>query len=118
LKRPLLLAASAVFAASVLTGCGGAPSEAEIKAALDREIDREIATQAAMAREMMGSDGEAMVKNMMPVVQNLKKLGCKPDGNKAYLCDVEAEVSMFGVTEKSTSSVRLVKGSDGWAITQ
>ncbi|MBY0241305.1 MAG: hypothetical protein K2X55_18520 [Burkholderiaceae bacterium] len=85
-----------------LTGCGSEPSESDIQAAITKE-------QAATPEIMKG---------MVPEVSGVKKVGCKADGEKAYICDVELEAKQFGKTNKGVAQFRLVKGSDGWAITK
>lgn len=91
-----------VAASLTLTACGGEPSQGDIDAAIKKE-------QLAMPKLMEG---------LVPVVKNVKKIGCKADGEKAYICDVELEVEQLGKTNKGIAPVRFVKGSDGWVATK
>ena len=72
------------MASLTLTACGGEPSQGDIDAAIKKE-------QLAMPKLMEG---------LVPVVKNVKKIGCKADGEKAYICDVELEVEQLGKTNK------------------
>ena len=69
---------------------------------------------AQMGGGMFGAD---MVKNMIPEIRGIQKIGCKADGEKAWRCDVEMEVSQGGTTQKTPANMRFVKTSDGWAVT-
>lgn len=104
---------SALMAAAVcvmLTACGGAPSESDIKAAIDKQVKADM---QAMQRAG-GGQAAAMFKNMMPEIKDVKKIGCKEDGEKAYRCDIELQVSQGGDTSKGPASMRFLKGTDGW----
>lgn len=99
----------AALACAFLAACSGAPSEGDIKGAVERQMQAE---QAAMAK----FGGAALAKSTMPTVTGVKKIGCKEDGEKAYRCDVEATVVQGGQTSKGTADWRLVKLSDGWSV--
>lgn len=48
-------------------------------------------------------------------IQRLHKLGCHKTGAAdAYRCDIELEVNAFGMPQRDRSSVRMVRGKDGW----
>ena len=103
-----------LFIAIVLTACGGAPSEGDIKAAIEKKMQDEAAAMQAFG----GKKSAEMLKGFMPEIKNVKKIGCKEDGEKAYKCDVEMEVTQMGATNKGIRPLRLVKGSDGWVAQQ
>lgn len=92
----------AISLTSILAGCSSEPSEKEIEAAIAKE-------QAATPE---------LVKGLVPEVANVKKVGCKADGDKAFICDLEMDVKQLGVTNKAVAPVRFVKASDGWAVTK
>lgn len=98
-----------------LAACSGAPSEGDIRGALDRQIKTE---QESLAKLGGAFGGTALVKSMIPAISGVKKVGCKEDGEKAYRCDVEVEVSRGDKTSKGPAVLRLVKLSDGWSITR
>jgi len=97
-KTILLLA----FNACILVGCGGEPSQHDIETAVAKQ-------QQGIPKEM---------QDLIPQVKNVKKVGCKADGDKAYICDVEMEVSQLGKTQKGVGPVRFIKASDGWAASK
>ena len=102
----------AVGAMLLLTACGGAPSEGDIKSAIDRSMADTVKTLA-----QFGTNSN-ITKSVVPEIKNVKKIGCKEDGEKAYKCDVELEVSLHGNTTRSIAPMRFVKGSDGWIATK
>lgn len=94
----------------LLSACGGEPSEADIKSVFEKQTAAD-----AKAMEQIGGKGAAVrMKGLMPEVKSIKKIGCKADGENAYKCDVEMEVTQMGTTNKGIAPVRFVKGSDGW----
>jgi hypothetical protein len=94
----------------LLAACGGEPSEADIKSAFEKQIAAE-----SKAMDQFGGKGMAdQLKGLIPEVKIIKKIGCKEDGENAYKCDVEMEVTQMGNTNKGIAPVRFVKGSDGW----
>lgn len=94
----------------MLSACGGAPSEGDIKTALEKQMGAET-----KAMEKFGGKEVAnMAKSYLPEIKSVKKIGCKEDGEKAYKCDVEMEVTQMGNTNKGIAPIRFVKGSDGW----
>ncbi|MCY4753568.1 hypothetical protein [Pelomonas aquatica] len=115
--RQMKRAALAAALPLALAACSGAPSDGDIKAALLADQKRSEAQAEALAA---GSGPAAdMVRQLSAQsrveVVSAHKLGCKEDGEKAYRCDVEVEVSRGGKTVKAPpASIRLVKGSDGW----
>lgn len=98
----------------LLSACGGEPSEADIKTAFEKQVSAD-----AKAMEQIGGEQAAsFVKGLMPEVKIIKKIGCKEDGENAYKCDVEMEVTQMGSTNKGVAPIRFVKGSDGWMATK
>lgn len=92
--------------AALLVACSGAPSEGDIRGALERQ-------QKAETEAMPG-----MLKGMLPKVEltDVKKLGCEAAGEKAYRCDVEVTVKAMGRVATNSTRMRLVKGSEGWMV--
>lgn len=93
-----------------MAACGGAPSDGDIKAAIEKQTQAEAKAMEQFAEKQ----APAMFKDMMPEIKSVKKIGCKEDGEKAYRCDVEIEVSQGKTTDKSVTAMRFVKSSDGW----
>lgn len=94
-------------AALVLTACGGAPSESEMQAVLEKRMNADL--------KALGSMGiDAQIK-----VHSLKKVGCKEDGEKAYKCDVEIDIEAPAIgRQQNVTPMRFVKSSDGWTVTR
>ncbi len=64
--------------------------------------------------QIAGATGMNMFKGMTPEIKSVHKIGCKEDGEKAYKCDVELEVTQGNKTGKNAAAIRFLKGSDGW----
>jgi hypothetical protein len=91
----------------ILAACGGAPSDSDIKTALEKAVSDQQKAMAAVGGSAMG--------NLFKIdYTSVKKIGCKEDGEKAYRCDVEVSAKTALGEQKQVSSMRLVKGSDGW----
>lgn len=97
-----------------LTACGGAPSEGEMKAA----IEKQTVAQQKQLEAFAGKAAVAMSGDLMPKITGAKKVGCKEDGESAYRCDVEVQVSQNGAVNSTVTQMRFVKGSDGWLLSQ
>lgn len=96
-------------ASALLSACGGAPSESDLKNSVMKQYEAE--------RKAMGG-GQVMGLTIIPEMTDLKKIGCKEDGEKAYRCDVEVTVKAGKETKSAPTSVRVVKTSDGWKATK
>lgn len=107
----LIRSVSPALLALALAGCGGAPSESDIDAALKKQFAND---EAQMQR--IGGVGAAMIKAMAPEVKQVRKIGCKEDGEKAYRCDVELKVVQSGSESNNPMSLRFLKTSEGWAV--
>lgn len=97
---------SILLSCVAISACGGAPSNSDIKTAFNNQIK---------------ADTKAMPQftSMYKVeIKDVKKIGCKENGEKAYVCDVELFVSNNGVENKGIKSMRFVKSSDGWSLSQ
>ncbi|BDI07493.1 hypothetical protein [Sphaerotilus microaerophilus] len=107
LPRRAGIATAAVFTV-LLSACSDAPSEGDIRGALER-------LQKAESAAMPG-----MLKGMLPNVEltNVKKLGCEASGEKAFRCDVEVTVKAMGRVATNSTQLRLVRGSEGWMVSR
>ena len=84
----------------VLSGCSSGPSDADIKAVVEK----------AMA-------SNPIMKDMVTV--ETKKVGCaKEDKSSAYVCDVQVKstTKVFGqeIKNEAVQKMRLIKTDDGW----
>lgn len=99
--------ASCVVGLGALSACGNGPSEAEIERVVKATVAQE---KAAMGRLVPGG------RNVGPTVHAVKKLGCKEASSNVYACDVELDVTpLVGERTKAPTTIRVAKGSDGWA---
>ena len=104
----------AVAAPLVLSACSNGPSDSDIKAAIDRQVQSQLKTM----QQFVGGRAADMTKGLTPEVKSVKKIGCKEDGSNAFKCDVEIEVAHMGSTNKAVRPMRFVKTSDGWQASE
>jgi len=88
-----------------LAACGGAPSEGEMKDAMQREADQLIKAMGPFA-QVAGMEAMQILK--------VEKVGCDKDGDKAYRCDMKVVAKVQGKEVTQTTRGRFVKTSDGW----
>lgn len=86
-----------------LAGCGKGPSESDMNKAVKKSVED---SNRQMANIGFGGSFQSEVPEV-------KKIGCKDDGDNAYRCDIE----LSGKGGKKIVPARFVKASDGWAIT-
>ncbi len=80
--------------AILLAGCGSEPGEADVKAALLKQIEAVVGKEAA--------------KGQQAELDAVKVLGCKKAESNGYVCD--------WTSPSGSGSGRLVKGDTGWAL--
>jgi hypothetical protein len=105
------VAASTVFLA--LAACSGEPSNSDIK----EIVNKEIKPVMEMQWKMMGNVSAALgggQKSSPPTLDDIKKVGCKADGENAYRCDVELVVLAGDKKDSKVVPLRFVKTSSGW----
>ena len=102
--------------AAMLAACGGAPSDAEVRQALEDQVKNELAQIPGLS-DLQDSGMQEMVASMMPKIENISPQGCESADNDAYLCTVEVTVSIMGQTQTNMQDVRLKKNKSGeWKI--
>jgi len=103
-------AAAVVLAFGWMLGCSSGPSESDIRAAFEAQID-----EAARAAE--GFAGKGTADRFKVEIHSVEKLGCNASGDGAYLCDVKVDATapLMGRTSQA-STVRLRKTGDGWVL--
>lgn len=92
-----------------LTACGGAPSEGDIKDALQKQTDQTLKKMGSLAKMAGVADTK---------IQDVEKIGCDADGDNAYRCDVKVTVKVSGREATETSRPRFVKTSNGWVASR
>lgn len=98
-----------MFLVISLAACSSGPSESEIKSLIDREI-KPVMEMQWRALEALGG--------AKTTLDDVKKLACKADGDAAYKCDVELQISSGGKKESKAVPIRFVKTSSGWNMTK
>lgn len=65
----------------------------------------------------LGASSE-QADDLTPQIHGVKKIGCKAaTGADGYVCDVQIDVTTpLAGRQTRTSTVRLVRGSDGWRV--
>ena len=106
----------APVAALVLTACSSEPSSSDMKAALEPELKQMLEMQANMTNPFTGRAKPASATG--PKLEEIRKIGCKDDGEKAYRCDVEIVIVEGGAKRSSVVPARFVKTSSGWQATK
>ena len=112
---------SLVTAALLLAACsGGEPSNDDIKAALDQELNKaneqmkQQLEQAKAANPQAAAmfDGDFQVK-----VDSIEKTGGCKKVESAYVCDVKMSITMPMIgTQTQTVPVRLVQTDGKWTV--
>lgn len=96
----------ALAAALSLAACSGSPSESDVRAALGKQVDAGL----QQARQIAGKNSffEQEAEQQRQAIAGVKLIGCKSDGEKAYLCDIEGKAG--------AGQIRMLKGSEGWLV--
>jgi len=98
MKKMMMIAAALSLAA-----CSKGPSESDMNKAVKKSVED--------SNQQMASIGFG--KAFSSDVPEVKKLGCKDDGENAYRCDIEVS----GRNGRKVVPARFVKSSDGWVVT-
>lgn len=115
--RNLLLACLGL---GLLNGCSGEPSAGAISGVLQRQAEEAHKGRVEAVRNIMGEDAAARMDKDGPIPVNAKKIACKALSEKpGYQCDVEVTRTLPLLGEQTTlTSMRLVKGQDGWMVVE
>lgn len=107
----------AVLAAALLAGCSGEPSSSDVKTLVEREIKPALEMQAMIMKNAAAFGGGKPGQGT-PTLKDVKKIGCKPDGETAYRCDIELVMSTGAESKSQVVPMRFVKASSGWQVTK
>ncbi|MHA7832962.1 MAG: hypothetical protein ACX94A_00640 [Algiphilus sp.] len=100
------------LAALAMAGCSGAPSDAEIEAALSHAYS----SNGGEARAVLSDMG---MDSLLPEFEEADKLACAPAANgRGYLCDVELTTTQFGQSRTRVVEMRFVRGDKGWRVAE
>lgn len=115
--------AHAVLAALLVllaAGCSGEPSDADIRAALEKNIAANSESLNKTTR-MFGGAGQFLTDMIGKAeIHSVKKIGCVAAKDApGYVCDVELDMTVpLTGRKKDMTSARFVKGPDGWVVTE
>jgi len=108
--KKITLAAASVAICLALTACSGAPSESDLKSAIETKMKADSkAMESAIGKQGMP---------VQPEIKGVHKVGCKGDGENAYRCDIELEVMQNGTVAKGAASMRFSKNGDAWSASK
>jgi hypothetical protein len=106
-----------LLAVLALGGCSGQPSDSDLRSALERAVTEQLKSLPKPTGNPAFDRGMADAASRLKVeFVSVKKLSCKNDGDKAYLCDVETVQK--DSPRKNVRAYRFIKDSDGWMITR
>lgn len=119
----LLLTSIGIICVAGLIGCSGEPSASDIKHAVQDSFtnDTSILSNQNIFGALASAAGLQNVK-----LDSAEKVGCQPDGDNAYRCEVVIEytfdtekdslASLMGVggPKRSVAKYRFIKTSKGW----
>ncbi|WP_418319029.1 hypothetical protein [Piscinibacter sakaiensis] len=116
--KTFALAAPVAAAFMLLSGCSGEPSSGEVKELVTSELKPVLEQQAAMMKSIGGLFGGSAKAMAAPVLEDVKKAGCKEDGKAAFKCDVEVTMASGDKRDMKVMPIRFVKTSAGWQMSQ
>jgi hypothetical protein len=109
--KPLIIALSSC--AALLAGCAAGPTDAEIKAALEKDLAASNAPMKLLDRAMNAK------------LTTVKQIGCSKDKEgAAYICDLQLTMETTNPltgkvdTQDGTDKLRFVKTDKGWVVTK
>ncbi len=112
-QKTLVTGFTIVVLGAALAGCSGEPTEADLKKALQSEMER----ANELAQTMLGEEAGAAVAT---TIHALDKLNCKRsevDGKQGYRCRVEMDITYPPAKrQKRKASIRMVKEDSGWTV--
>lgn len=88
-----------IMAATVLAGCGSPPSEQDVQAAFQAQM--EAAVESVVGKQILGPEE-------MKEIKKIKVIGCAKADAGGYKCDLQTP---FGAQNR-----RFVKSDKGWVM--
>lgn len=102
---------------ALLVSCSSEPSASEIEGAMQGQMKAEQAQMRAFAGN--NEAAQDILSAFSVQFTDFEKIGCREDGENAYLCDVRFTVTggMAGKAGRDvTQPLRLVRSNDGWTL--
>ena len=116
----MLHAALAAALALLLAGCLGEPSDADIRAALERNIAKN-SESLNRTTQMFGGAGQFLADMIGKAeIHSVRKIDCVAAKDApGYVCDIELDMTVpLTGRKKDMTSARFVKGPDGWVVAE
>lgn len=117
-KTKFLPAAVLCTLALIVVGCSRGPSEADIRAALEKDMAK-TAQSIDEAGKIFGGVGKALTDSMGKTeLHAVRKIDCKEAKDApGFVCDVEIDMTVpFVGRSKEMTTARFVKGPEGWVV--
>jgi len=95
----------------VLTACSNAPSDGDVEKAYRAHVDR-------VNEQMVQMVGRQAAEGMKVKINSVKNQVCNETGKDVYTCDIQIDIAGPLGRMQQTLPHRLVKGSDGWSLSQ
>ena len=114
-SMPCALLAAVLLA---VAGCAMEPSDADIRAALEKDIAKS-AESIDSAGKIFGGAGKALTDAIgKPELHGVKKIGCtEAKDARGFVCDIEVDMTApLAGRSKETTTARFVKGPEGWML--
>lgn len=102
----------------LVAGCSGEPSEADIKAAFEKDMAK-TAQSIDEAGKMFGGLGKPLTDSLGKMeLHAVKKIGCaQAKDAPGFVCDVEVDMTVpIAGRAREMTTARFVKGPDGWIV--
>ena len=115
-----MLTAVLVAVSLFASGCSGEPSEADIKAAFEKDMAK-TAQSIDEAGKMFGGMGKSLTDSLGRMeLHSVKKIGCaEAKDAPGFVCDVEVDMTVpIAGRSKEMATARFVKGPDGWVVAE
>ncbi len=113
-----MLTMALVAVSMLVAGCSGEPSEADIKAAFEKDMAK-TAQSLDDAGKMFGGVGKALTDSLGKTeLHAVKKIGCaQAKDAPGFVCDVEVDMTVpLTGRSKEMATARFVKGPEGWVV--
>lgn len=114
LQKNLIAVATILVMSAGLAGCSGEPSDGDIEAAMQKNLED---TKTQMSSVVGKSMAEKMAAKM-PVIVSVTKNGCMPRQPSGFICDIDMEVQKPGANEtsKTPAKVSFVESDGNWVM--
>lgn len=111
--KPLVSGLTVVLLGMVLTGCSGEPTEADLKKALQAEMDE----TNQLAQTMLGQDEGTKAATTIHAVNKLRCEQTEEEEVVGYRCQVALDITYPPAKrQKRKASIRMGKEDNNWVI--